>query len=158
MFNSLPAHLVAHVDLDPWCEADGAFMEAALGTIEGRYGSLDDYLDSIGLTEGSRQVHRPPSYLQARRYTAHTETVHCAHAALGPCIGSVPRIRAPDPLLMLAPCSHPTAGDPQRADYACIRVAELMAAPRQSTAVFSAGLLVLRRRGWLRQRAAVLRR
>jgi len=58
MAKSLPPHLLEHVDLDPWCEANGAFMEAALDTIEVKYGSLDAYLDQIGIRAEERQAIR----------------------------------------------------------------------------------------------------
>lgn len=58
MRKSLPLDLAGVVDLDPWCEARAYSMDLALDAIELRYGSLDAYLDSIGLAFQDRKAIR----------------------------------------------------------------------------------------------------
>ena len=52
------ARAVEHVELDPWCEAQDYLMASALTWIDSTYGSIDAYLDEIGITAVERDAIR----------------------------------------------------------------------------------------------------
>ena len=45
----LPAHLEGKVDIEPWCQAPEEAMLALFHCVERRCGSVDAYLDSVGV-------------------------------------------------------------------------------------------------------------
>jgi len=49
MMRLLPPHLEGRVDIESWCGAPRSAMYALLSLVERRHGSVDGYLDSIGV-------------------------------------------------------------------------------------------------------------
>ena len=57
MRQALPERVRQHVDqtvLDDWCEAPDGVLEQLLDLLRGEHGSLEAYLDSIGIDEALR--------------------------------------------------------------------------------------------------------
>ena len=74
MEQMLPPHLVGRVNIDRWCEAPEEVLPRLFDHVERRWGSINAYLDSIGVDAALRARCRDA-------LTVPADETHCAYAA-----------------------------------------------------------------------------